>query len=74
MNRQEANLKILDLLKLHVNDNPDTRFGQMLFNLGIIEFASKSPVEEENYDIRDPHSDESVETLSKVYFTLLNNK
>lgn len=45
--RQLANIEILDLLKKQVIDNPDMRFGQMLYSTGILtshfsELAGKS--------------------------------
>lgn len=34
--RQQANLEILDILKEKVIDNPDMRFGQLLYSTGIL--------------------------------------
>lgn len=36
MTRQEANLHILDVLFNHVNKNPDLKFCQILYNLGVV--------------------------------------
>lgn len=36
MKRLEANLQILKLLEQYIQENPDLRFGQALYNLAII--------------------------------------
>jgi hypothetical protein len=36
MTRQEANLKLLELITAEVNSNPDSRFNQILHSLGFI--------------------------------------
>lgn len=37
MNRQDANIKILEILKTYLEKYPDIRFNQLLHNLNIIE-------------------------------------
>ena len=63
--RQEANLDLVDLIETEVRRWPDLRFGQILANLGIIEYLPR-----EGFDgpltVRDPFHEESAETLRRV--------
>lgn len=66
MTRQEANIKILKHIEEVVNEYPDLRFGQILANLGIVEY------EYNTYDdaviTKDPFHVESVDTLKKIKY------
>lgn len=53
--RQSANREILDKIAKIVEQQPDWRFGQILFNLGIVSF-----------DSGDVFFDESVEILERM--------
>ena len=57
--RQEANLEILGEIKKVVEQCPDWRFGQVLFNLGIV-----------SYDSGDVFFDESVDILHRMKSTI----
>lgn len=63
--RQEANREILSILSEAVEKYPDWRFGQILFNHGIIEFEDNSSTSVLR-SIKDPFYDESVDSLSKI--------
>jgi hypothetical protein len=39
MTREEANIKIVEILKELVHAYPDQRFGQLLLNLGVVKTA-----------------------------------
>ena len=62
--RQEVNLEILNKIEVAVMNFPDLRFGQILVNLGIIEY------EQNTYDktliTKDPFNEESVVTLNRM--------
>ena len=62
--RQTANLDILNEIGEAVMKYPDLRFGQILVNLGIIEYETNM------YDdvciTKDPFNEESVVTLERM--------
>ena len=58
MTRQEANRKILHRLSCYIHDNPEIRFCQALFNLGIVDDSS---VDYTTW--KDEYYTESVDTL-----------
>ena len=60
MTRQQANLKILSILTDYFTKNPDVRFIQGLWNLGIICWNDTSDC------ILDLFHQESVDTLADV--------
>lgn len=62
MNRQEANKKILEIVTSVVENNPDLRFIQILWKLGIID--SKKFGDEK---ILDRFYEEPEETLKRIY-------
>ena len=69
MNRQDYNRLILDKLHLIVEENPDLRFGQILWNLGILNWEERTDYRATPI-IRDIYNDESkdiYENLRKVY-------
>lgn len=62
--RQKYNLKLLKEIEKQVNNNPELRFGQILVNLGIIDYE---------YDylndvriVKDPFHEESQTTWVRV--------
>lgn len=65
MTRQEANFKIITLLTDYIYRNPDVRFTQALFNLGINEFKDNK-FESNTLEVEDKYNEESVETLKTV--------
>ena len=63
INRLENNLKILEKLKVIVENNPELRFHQLLFNSGINEFENRTY---EGLTLKDKYSEESQKTLEKL--------
>ena len=59
-NRQEYNIKILEMLKQAIYSYPDLRFFQLLANIGIVEYDSNTNA------IKDKFYEESGDTLKKV--------
>ena len=57
--RQSANREILEMIAKIVEQQPDWRFGQILFNLGIV-----------SYDSGDVFFDESVDILHRMKSTI----
>lgn len=62
--RQEANVEILQMLGEAVMKYPDLRFGQILVNLGIIEYERNTY--DETLVAKDPFNEESVVTLNRM--------
>jgi hypothetical protein len=62
--RQEANLEILNKLGMVVRKYHDLRFGQILVNLGIIEYERNTY--DETLITKDPFNEESVVTLNRM--------
>ena len=63
--RQECNFKILNAIANEINKFPDQRFGQILYNMGIIYH--------QNGEIKDPFFEESYVTLRNLNESLSNN-
>lgn len=59
--RQSTNLELLKLLKKHIEDCPDLRWGQILVNFGFVPDG-------------DPFYEESVDTLQRVNATRTNKE
>ncbi|MBZ9714354.1 hypothetical protein [Deinococcus multiflagellatus] len=59
LSHQEANLAILERLLEAVEAEPDQRFGQLLWNFGVL-----MPAEEGG--IKDPYEDESIAILHRM--------
>ena len=57
---------IVDLLKEYLENHPDQKFGQALFNLGVNEFKNTTDPRNPNYDIRDIHNDKDNEILKRI--------
>lgn len=62
--RQQANQEILRNIEEMVNKHPDLRFGQILVNLGIIEYERNTY--DETLITKDPFNEESVVTLNRI--------
>lgn len=63
-NRQKSNVVILQMLGEAVMKYPDLRFGQILVNLGIIEYERNTY--DETLITKDPFYEESVITLNRI--------
>ena len=64
--QDKSNLKILECITKYMEEAPGLRFGQILFNLNINQFADKSNPETKGYLCRDIHNDASSEILKRV--------
>lgn len=64
MNRQEANKKILEIVTSAVENNPDLRFIQILWNLNIID---SKKFRDEKIIVIDRFYEEPEETLKRIY-------
>ena len=62
--RQEANLDILAAIEEWVMKYPNLRFGQILVNLGIIQYERNTY--DETLITKDPFHEESVVTLNRM--------
>ena len=56
----EAKQEILNIIANYCKENPNQRFGQILFNLNINEFKKDSE------EIRDIHNDSDKKSLERV--------
>lgn len=63
--RQEANLDILAAIEEWVMKYPYLRFGQILVNLGIIQYQ-RDPASFDIIGVKDPFNEESVVTLNRM--------
>ncbi len=59
MNRIQANQAIIDIISQYAMDNPDMRFIQLLWSLGIINTQN-------DWLIEDRYNEESEDTLKKL--------
>ncbi|MFA5626135.1 MAG: hypothetical protein WC965_01490 [Thiohalomonadaceae bacterium] len=59
MTRQEYNRKIVESLSQQVERHPQQRFGQLLVNLGILEYRPGA-------EMVDPFYEEPAETFSRM--------
>lgn len=62
--RQKYNLKLLEVIKNEVNNNPELRFGQILVDLGIIDY--EHDYINEVSIVKDPFHEESQTTWVRV--------
>lgn len=58
--------KILIIIKNYLEKNPNDRFCQALFNLGITEFADKNNPEAKDYLLRDIYNDSDDKILERM--------
>lgn len=65
MNEQQ--IAIMKLLTKYLEQSPeDMRFGQALYNLGILEFADKRNPERKGHMLRDIHGDSDDKILTRM--------
>ena len=62
----EYNNKIIKLLQKYNEEAPGLRFGQILFNLNVNEFANKDAPEINNFLCRDIHPDSSKAIYNRM--------
>jgi hypothetical protein len=58
--------EILESIAYYLEKYPDQRFGQVLFNLGVNQFANPKHPEEFNYLLRDIYADQDAEILNRI--------
>lgn len=58
--------EILKIIEQHLKEMPSQRFGQILFNLNINQFADKENPEKENYQLRDIYNDTDEDILKRL--------
>lgn len=63
---KEEHQKIINLISGFLKENPNQRFGQAIFNLGVLEFADKSNPENQNYHIRDIYNDQDHIIIDRI--------
>ena len=64
MTRLKKNMELLDTLKTIIENNPDLRFGQILFNYGFI--MPDHFEERKGWMMKDPFYEEPIITLGRV--------
>ena len=57
---------ILDAIEEALNRDPELRFGQALFNLGINQFVNPENPEVSNYKIKDIHGDKDSQIIDRI--------
>lgn len=57
---------ILNAIEDALTLNPNLRFGQALFNLGINEFVNRGNPGEDSYRMRDIHGDKDAEVVARI--------
>ena len=63
--------EILDLLSIYLEDNPDQRLSQALFNLGVNIFVDPENPSSADYRLRDIYNDTDAQVLSRIKERLL---
>lgn len=69
---KEEHKLILNLLQSYLEKNPNLRFGQALFNLGINEFQETIDSGNPDYNIRDIHGDSDLSIAERIKNRLTN--
>lgn len=57
---------ILKAIEEALNRDPELRFGQALFNLGINEFVNRENPSEADYRMRDIHGDKDSDIIARI--------
>ncbi|KAA1241023.1 hypothetical protein [Aquimarina sp. RZ0] len=58
--------KIIDHISTYLNENPEQRFGQAIFNLKINEFIEEENLINPKYQLRDIHNDSDEKILERI--------
>ncbi len=58
--------KIVEYISAFLNENPDQRFGQAIFNLKINEFLKEEDLMNPKYQLRDIYGDSDEEILHRI--------
>ena len=62
--RKDANMQLLETLKVYLESHDEIRFGQALVNLGIIQYQNNTYDEE--IMVLDPFYEESIDMLNRI--------
>ena len=57
---------IIEKIKQYLENHPDQRFGQAIFNLGINEFQKTTDPRNPNYNLRDIYNDNDSEINKRI--------
>jgi len=69
-----SNTKILADIANYMKEAPGLRFGQILFNLDIMQFAEPNNPEAKNFLCRDLHSDSNEAIIKRIQAALKREK
>ncbi|GAA0728517.1 hypothetical protein [Aquimarina litoralis] len=58
--------KIIEHISTYLNENPEQRFGQAIFNLKINEFIDEKDLMNPKYQLRDIHNDSDEKILERI--------
>lgn len=58
--------EIINLISDYLNQHPDQRFGQAIFNIGINEFLNKVDLQKEDFRIRDIYNDKDSDIINRI--------
>ncbi|BCY27862.1 hypothetical protein [Flavobacterium okayamense] len=58
--------EIINLISDYLNQHPDQRFGQAIFNIGINEFLNKVDPEKDDFRIRDIYNDQDSDIINRI--------
>jgi hypothetical protein len=58
--------KIIELIEKYLENQPDLRFGQALFNLKVNEFQETIDDRNPNFDLRDIYNDSDEEIIERI--------
>ena len=57
---------IMEIIEAELNKSSHLRFGQVLFNLNINQFADEVNPENKNHLLRDIYNDQDIEILKRI--------
>lgn len=57
---------IMEIIEAELNKSPYLRFGQVLFNLDINQFADEINPENKNHLLRDIYNDQDIRILKRI--------
>lgn len=63
---KEEHNEIINLISDYLNQHPDQRFGQAIFNIGINEFLNKVDPQKEDFRIRDIYNDKDSDIINRI--------
>ena len=58
--------EIVQIIEDYLIANPSIRFGQALYNLGILDFTNTNEPEKEKHQLRDIYADSDIAILKRI--------